>query len=135
MKRFVLLAVAGGALLSSTAAVGQSPDGTIATGISFEMEAVLAPVVEKYAHCVNDHRPMVINGTPTLSQATETGIAACKAARSSAMAEADAILAAKPGWESKSKRDGEITSDFDNTDASARKLARDTDAYFGRTSR
>jgi hypothetical protein len=75
---------------------------------------------------------MVINGSPSQSSATETTITACKGARASAMVEANAALAAKPGWESEAKRSAEVTSDFDNTDASARKLARETDAYFGR---
>jgi len=131
MIRLIFASVAG-AVLTSGAAFAQSNDGTIATGIDFELEAAVVPAVEKYSHCLNTNRPMVINGHPTLLVATETAIVACRSARASAMAEADAILASRPGWESKSKRDAEITSDFDNTDASARKLARDTDAYLGR---
>jgi hypothetical protein len=78
---------------------------------------------------------MVINGKPTLSVGTENAIAACKVTRLAAMADADAALAAKSEWANKTKRDAEIASDFDNTDASARKVARETDAYMSRMSR
>lgn len=127
----IFLVVAASATLV-TPSLAQQSDRSIATGIDFELEASLVPVIEKYSACVNAHRPMVINGSPTVTESTETAIAACKAERAAAMREADAVLAKQPGWENKSKRDAEIISDFDNTDASARKIARETDAYFHR---
>jgi hypothetical protein len=121
-----------GALFASSAALCQSRDKAIATGIDFDMDFAVAPAVQKYSDCLATRRPMVINGDPTQTIATETAISACKATRAAAMAEANDALAAKPGWESITKRNAEVTSDFDNTDASARKIARETDAYFGR---
>ena len=45
------------------------------------------------------------------------------------MAEAD-VAWQKPGWEDPNKRAAEIKSAFDNTDASARKMAREIEEYF-----
>jgi hypothetical protein len=126
----ILSVIAASTLVISGPLWAQPSDGSIATGIDFEFEASLMPVLQKYSGCVDPHRPLINNGNPSLTAATEAGIAACKAARAAAMLEADAILAKQRGWESKTKRDAEIVSDFDNTDASARKVARETDAHF-----
>jgi hypothetical protein len=135
VSKIVFSVVASIAILSSSPAPCQSPDGTIATGIDFELEEAVVPIIDRYSDCLNKHRPMVINGSPTLVVATETAIAGCRDVRAQLMAEADARLARNPAWADRNKRAAEVTSNFDNTDASARKLARDTDAYLGRTSR
>jgi len=121
------------AVFSTGAAVAQ--DTAIATGIDFDMDEAMAPIIQKYDACLSEHRPMVINGNPTHSDAIEQSIAACTDTRKRLMAEANAVLAKNPAWADQTKRWTEIASDFNNTDASGRKLARETDAYNARVKR
>jgi hypothetical protein len=107
---------------------------TIATGIDFDMDASIGPAVSKYSGCLatNRSRYNYAYGAPQFLAATQHALVKCRKARREAMIEADLALAQQPGWESSAKRAVEINAAFDNTDASARKLARETDAYFER---
>jgi hypothetical protein len=128
MSRLLLSVAASGALFSGSPAICQQ-DNSIATGIDFDFDESIAPSIKKYDACLSKHRPMVINGEPTHSVAIERAIDACKETRIELVAEAEAILASSPAWADLAKRKAEVTSTFDNIDASGRKLARETDAY------
>jgi hypothetical protein len=132
-----------GALLSGSAALAQTTitpadiqamqKNVIATGIDFDFDAAIGPAVGKYSGCVATNRAKYVgNGTPQFLSATQHAIVKCRKVRKEAMAEAELALARQPGWESPSRRTAEVDSAFDNTDASARKLARETNAYFER---
>jgi hypothetical protein len=99
------------------------------TGISVEMEAAIVPAIERYTRCVSRNMRRVYVSPSDVTRDTEQGIAKCSTERSSAIAEADVALAGQPGWSSKAKRDAEINAAFDSTDASSRKLARETEAF------
>ena len=133
-----------GALISAGAALAQTTvtpadiaamqKNTIATGIDFDMDASIGPAVGKYSACLDTNRAKYnfAYGAPQFLAATQHAIVKCRKVRKQAIAEAELALAQQPGWESPTRRAAEINSAFDNTDASARKLARETDAYFER---
>ena len=128
MNRLLLSVAASGALFSGSPALCKQ-DNSIATGIDFDFDESIASSIKKYDYCLSKHRPMVINGEPSHSAAIERAIAACKKTRTELVAEAEAALAGTPAWADPAKRRAEVTSTFDNVDASGRKLARETDAY------
>ncbi len=133
MSKLVFLIVGCLGVFSNSPSVAQ--EAAIATGIDFDMDEAVAPIMQKYDACLSQHRPMVINGEPSHSVAIEKAIAACADTRKNLMAEANAVLSKNPAWKDETKRWTEIASDFNNTDASGRKLARETDAYIAKVQR
>ena len=132
-----LLVIGGPALAQNSLdeRIAKARANAIATGIDFDMDEAAAPFVDKYSACLTANRPMIINGQPTQAIATEKAIQACRKERKQLIAEADAALAKTARWPEPVKRSSEVNATFDNTDASARKLARETDAYYGRDGR
>ena len=135
MIKFLSSVAAAGVLFSATPALCQAPDNAIATGIDFDMDEAVFPAVQKYDDCLTQNRPLVINRRPSHSVAFERAIAACRHARTQFMAEANASLVRDPAWADQTKRAAEVTSVFDNIEASGRKLAREMDAYNARLGR
>jgi len=142
-SRAILLLVASVLTVSAAAAAQTTvtPDelarmqkNVIATGIDFDMDASIAPAVGKYSGCLATNRAKYnfAYGAPQFLAATQHAIVKCRKVRKEAMAEAELALSRQPGWEDPAKRAMEINSAFDNTDASARKLARETSDYFER---
>lgn len=128
----------GGIVPVSAAPVGdinRLQERAFGTGISFEMDSAVAPGVRRYSDCLTRASQRQPQARETITGIAQRAIAECKATRNQSMAEADAALAAKPGWKDKAKREAEVRSAFDNTDASTLKLAQDTEAHFSKMRR